>query len=493
MCGIIGIHAKGKPVAPELYDGLIHLQHRGQDAAGMLISDGAFHLKKGAGFVREVFHDASVKKLKGDWGIGHTRYSTTGSAVSLKNAQPFCLEGKYSLAINHNGNLTNYYRLYREMQEQGNEFETTSDVEVLCRVFAKVLEIHPEGGDFFEAVCKATEAVYEKSKGGYSVVGVIKGKGIFAFLDPHGIRPLVWGIRKDARGKTDYIFSSEGTMYHHLGFKFMGDVGNGEVFFVDQEGRLSRKVLRSEPLTPCVFEYVYFARADALLNDVSVYRARLRMGQNLARKWKKLYPAIKPDVVIPVPHSANTAALALAGQLGVRYSEGFYKNPFVGRTFIMPTQETREKSIRRKLTPQEFEIRGKKVMVVDDSIVRGTTSREVVRLLREFGAKKVYFLVVCPPIKFPDFYGIDIPTRSELIAADKTEEQVQQYIEADILMYQSIEGLVEAVTRKGNHKISRLSMPYLDGWYVTGDVTQESMLAVEKARTKERAVSPIKV
>ncbi|TSC74969.1 MAG: amidophosphoribosyltransferase [Parcubacteria group bacterium Gr01-1014_30] len=485
-------------MAPELYDGLVHLQHRGQDAAGMLTSDGSFHLKKGAGFVREVFHDANVKRLKGDWGIGHTRYSTTGSAQSLKNAQPFCFEGKYCVAMNHNGNLTNYYELYQEMKNQGIKFETTSDIEVLCRVFAKELETHPSaesggGGDFFETVCKATEAVYEKTKGGYSVVGVIKGKGLFAFRDPHGIRPLVWGARKNGQGKEDYIFSSEGTMYHHLGFKFMGDVGNGEVFFVDQEGKMYRKVLRSESLTPCVFEYVYFARPDALINDVSVYRSRLRMGQNLARKWKKLYPSIKPDVVIPVPNSANTAALALAGQLGVRYSEGFYKNPFVGRTFIMPTQETREKSIRRKLTPQKFEIRGKNVIVVDDSIVRGTTSREVVRLLRDFGAKRVYFLVVCPPIKFPDFYGIDIPTKNELIAANKTEEEVRQYIEADILMYQSIEGLVEAVTRKGNHKISRLSMPYLDGWYVTQDVTQESMLAVEKARTKERAVSPIKV
>ena len=244
--------------------------------------------------------------------------------------------------------------------------------------------------------------------------------------------------------------------------------------------------MRHELFTPDVFEYVYFARADAIINDVSVYRARLRMGQNLAEKWKQLYPNVVPDVVIPVPHSANTAALSLAGQFGVRYSEGFYKNPFVGRTFIMPSAEAREKSVRHKLTPQEFEIRGKSVMVIDDSIVRGTTSREVVRLLREFGAKEVYFVVVCPPIKFPDFYGIDIPTKTELIASNKTEEEVRAYIEADILMYQSIEGLVEAVTRKGEHHIDRLSMPYLDGWYVTEDVTEESMAAVEAARQQER-------
>ncbi len=482
MCGILGIY-QHKPVSTDLYDGLIHLQHRGQDAAGMLTYNDHFHLKKGLGYVRDVFDQDHMERLEGNWGIGHTRYPTSGSKSDVENAQPFYVSSPYGIAMAHNGDLTNYQALKKELaQKDHRQCNSSSDLEVILHVFASTLQTQPETSNFFESICRSVETVFDRTRGAYSVVGIIAGKGMFAFRDPHGIRPLVYGERKNADGTTDYIFSSENTMYYPLGFTLQGDVQPGELLYVNENGLLHRRRLRQEQFTPCIFEYIYLARPDSTLNDVSVYRARLRMGQNLAIQWKKKYPDVLPDIVIPVPFSSNTAALSMAHELGVRYSEGLYKNPFVGRTFIMPGQAKRRKSVLQKLSPQIFEIKDKNVLLVDDSIVRGTTSQEVVKLVRDAGAKKVYFASACPPVKYPDFYGIDMPTQSELIAANKTETEIREFIGADILLYQTIEDLVEAVTRKGNHHIDRPSMPYLDGWYVTGDIDKEKLQDLEKEK-----------
>lgn len=483
MCGVIGIFSH-KPVAQEIYDGLIHLQHRGQDAAGILTYDGKFHLEKGAGYVRDVFRQENVEHLEGAWGLGHTRYPTAGSKFSVENAQPFTLTAPYGLAMIHNGDLTNYQELKNELAEKDlRHCNTSSDLEVIMHVFAgKLRKLDPQH-DFFENLCQTVETVYTRTRGAYSVVGIVAGKGMVAFRDPHGIRPLVWGSRQNSDGTIDYIFSSENTMYYPLGFKLQGDVQPGELMYVNERGELQRRRLRSEEFTPCVFEYIYLARPDAMLNGVSVYRSRLRMGQNLALRWKEKYPGIIPDVVIPVPFSSNTAALSFAAELGVRYSEGLYKNQFIGRTFIMPGQEKRRKSVLQKLSPQETEIKGKDVLLLDDSIVRGTTSKEVVKLVRDAGAKKIYFASACPPVKYPDFYGIDLPTRAELIAAHMSEEEIREFINADILLFQTIEDLFEAVTRKGEfHNIERLSMPYLDGKYITGDIDEKRLGLLEEEK-----------
>lgn len=482
MCGIIGIFSH-KPVASEIYDGLIHLQHRGQDAAGILTYSKRFHLTKGAGYVRDVFNQSNMEMLEGNWGLGHTRYPTAGSKHAVENAQPFTLHAPYGIAMIHNGDLTNYKTLKEELTEKDRRHcNSSSDLEVIMHVFAAKLEELDPANDFFENICKAVESVFDRTRGGYSVIGLIAGKGMIAFRDPHGIRPFVCGTRQNADGTRDFIFSSENTMYYPLGFKFEGNVQPGEVVYINEKGEMQSRVLRKELFTPDIFEYVYLARPDSVLNNVSVYRSRLRMGQNLARRWKEKYPTVIPDVVIPVPFSSNTAALSMAHELGVRYTEGLYKNPFIGRTFIMPGQEKRRKSVLQKLSPQETEIKDKNVLLVDDSIVRGTTSKEVVKLVRDAGAKKVYFVSACPPVKYPDFYGIDLPTRAELIAAHMSEEEIQEFIGADILLYQTIEDLVEAVTRKGEHNIDRPSMPYLDGWYVTGDIDIAKIEELEKEK-----------
>ncbi|MBU0579333.1 amidophosphoribosyltransferase [Patescibacteria group bacterium] len=481
MCGIIGIFSH-QPVASEVYDGLIHLQHRGQDAAGICTCGENFHLKKGSGLVRDVFHQGHMDRLLGNWGIGHTRYSTAGTRTGSENAQPFTVHSPYGIAMAHNGDLTNYREIKKELAEKDKRHcNSSSDTEVILHVFAsKLQEINGGGtGEFFDQICTAVNSVYDRCTGAYSVVGIIKDKGMIAFRDPHGIRPLACGMRKNENGSYDYIFSSENTMYYPLGFDFKGDVQPGEIVYINEKGKMYSRQLRKAMFTPCIFEYVYLARPDSMINNISVYRARLRMGQNLAKRWQKLFPHVTPDIVIPIPFSSNTAALSMAHGLGVRYSEGLYKNPFIGRTFIMPGQANRKKSILQKLSPQEVEIKNKNIMLVDDSIVRGNTSKLVVDLVRHAGAKRVFFVSACPPIKYPDFYGIDMPTRGELIATDKTTEEIREIIGADILYYQQIDDLVEAVTRKGEHNIDRPSMPYLDGWYVTGDIDENRMKELE--------------
>ena len=467
MCGITGIYSH-KPVASELYESVVHLQHRGTDAAGIMTYDERMHKHKGLGLARDVFTQDNISLLKGNIGISHNRYPTHGE-FGHGEVQPVWTSVPYGIAIAHNGQITNYEELVEEVTKKGKTYlNTTSDTEVLLHVLAK--ELNKEGTpetseEFFKVLCDAVSTIFTKVKGAYSVTGIVIGKGLFAFRDPRGIRPLVKGER-DNNGKTDYIFASENTMFYSMGYESTGNVLPGELIYVDNDGKQFSKRLVKEEFNPCIFEYVYFARPDAVLNDVGVYRSRLRMGQNLAYAWMKKYPHIKPDIVIPAPSTANTSALAFAHEIGVRYSEGLYKNPFVGRTFIMPGQEERKSSVKHKLVPQETEILGKEVMIVDDSIVRGNTSREIVRMLRDFGVKKVYFVSACPPVKHPCYYGVDMPTSEELIAGNKSVDDIKKILGVDILLYQEIDDLVEAVTRKGDHHIDTPCMACLDGHYV---------------------------
>jgi amidophosphoribosyltransferase len=476
MCGIVGQFGH-QEVSTEIYEALVHLQHRGQDAAGILTYKNSdtnrFYLRKGKGLARNVFSEAKylIEDLPGTWGLGHVRYPTNGSAFDLINAQPFHTNYPYGIAMVHNGNLSNYDELKDWLLNERKVLcNSGSDLECILSLFSTFLGDLDESNSLFDNICESVEYVYQKARGGYSVISIIAGKGMLAFRDPHGIRPLVMGKRIDKNGKYEYIFASETNMFYSLGFEHVGDVGHGEVVFIDAQGELHRKKIRHESFTPDAFEYIYFARPDAIINDVSVYRSRLRMGQNLANKWKATYPDITPDVVIPVPFSANVAALSLASELGVRYTEGLYKNPFIGRTFIMDNQDKRRRSVRQKLSPQKYEIQGKKVMVVDDSIVRGTTSREVIQILRDAGAKEIYMVSACPPLFYPDFYGISIPTQDELIASKMNHEELRKYLEVDALLFQDIEGLTEAIIRKGKQHIDKLSMPYFDCDYVTKDI-----------------------
>jgi amidophosphoribosyltransferase len=489
MCGIVGIYSH-EPVAAELYDSLIHLQHRGQDAAGMLTCDERFHTRQGLGLVREIFSPKNVLPLKGNMGIAHTRYPTAGG-YSENDIQPLWIGSPRGIALAHNGNIVNYPELADEIRlKQHRHLNSSLDSEALLLMLADKLAtgFYADDDDeaFFKQLCHAVKYVFQRMEGAYSIVSVVIGKGLVAFRDPHGIRPLVWGERKNANGTRDYIFASETTPFYALGFEPKGDLQPGEVAFVNKEGKLFRQVIEAKEFRPCVFEYVYFARPDSTLDGISVYRSRLRMGQNLAQRWKEAYPDCIPDVVIPAPFTANTAALSFAHELGVRYSEGLYKNPFIGRTFIMPNQKARSRSVRYKLTPQRTEIENKSVLIVDDSIVRGTTSREIVRMVREFGAKEIYFVSTCPPIKNPCFYGIDIPSRHELIAANNTIEQISQYLGVDKLLYQTQDDLVEAVTRRGQHHIQHPCMACMDGKYICGNITEQKIVELEQIREAAR-------
>lgn len=481
MCGIVGIFSH-ESVAAELHDSLIHLQHRGQDAAGIVTAlDAALYQKHGQGLVREIFKQEDMSTLPGNMGIAHVRYPTAGG-YSKADIQPVVTSEPFNIALAHNGNLTNHHELAAPMQEQ---LQTSLDSEVILRMLTTALSSRAAAGAG-SSVLDALQHVYVTVKGSYSTVCTIPGRGLLAFRDPHGIRPLVWGERKRADGRSDYIFASENTPFYSLGFEPRGDLAAGEAIFVDVQGNLQRHMIVTKKFAPCVFEYVYFARPDSTLDGVSVYRSRLRMGQNLAKKWKQIYPDVVPDIVIPVPFTSNTAALSFAHELGVRYSEGLYKNPFIGRTFIMPNQKTRSRSVRYKLTPQRTEIENKKVLIVDDSIVRGTTSREIVKMIREFGAKAIYFASACPPVTHPCFYGIDMPSQDELIGANNPIEKTRDYLGVDILLYQTQEDLVEAVTRRGDHQIENPCMACLNGQYVCGEMSEEKIVSLQEKRQIEK-------
>ena len=474
MCGIAGIIGNGQ-VSTELYESLLALQHRGQDCAGISTYNKCFHQKRGLGLVREVFSQEDIFDLKGNMGIGQVRYPTVG-AITKEEVQPFYVNSPYGISMAYNGNVYNYWQLKEELFKNDlRHTNSSSDMEVILNVFAYELSRFCHR-DFFDSVCQAVSSVHKRVKGAYSVVSMIADKGMVVFRDPHGIRPLIWGQRKTSF-KTEHIFASENTMLQILGYDFYRDIEPGEVVFIDLNGEVKTKRVTEKEFKPCIFEYVYFARVDSFLNGVSIYRSRLRMGQNLANI----------DVVILAPQSATTAALSCANELGVRYTEGIYKNPFIGRTFIMPGQEARQKANKYKLSAIKQEIKNKNVLVVDDSIVRGNVSRHIVKLMRENGAKKVYFGSASPPLRWPDIYGIDLPTREEYIAYDRSVEEIQQSIGADVLIYQDLDDLIEAVTRKGKLKFSRPHCAYFDGKYPTEEINEEVLVEIEKRRKQERS------
>lgn len=484
MCGIIGIYGKDN-VVQEIFDSLIMVQHRGQDAAGIMTYDektGQFCMKKGDGLVREVFHTKNMIRLKGSLGIGHVRYPTAGIYESAE-AQPFFVNSPFGIALVHNGNLTNYRELKKELLETNiRHLNTYSDSEVLLNVLAdeilRLRTVNLTKTQLFKAMAK----VYDRLKGGYSAVAVIGDKGMLGFRDPHGIRPLVLGVRKSSF-KTEYIFASETVALDCLGFEYLRDVKPGEVVFIDKNRQLHSKLCTKSVYNPCIFEYIYLARPDSVMDKVNVYKARLRLGEKLAKQIKKA--KLKIDVVIPVPDTSRSAALPLAQALGVRYREGLVKNRYIGRTFIMPGQGIRKKSIRQKLNPVELEIKGKNVLLVDDSIVRGNTSRQIIRLVRSAGAKKVYFASSAAPLKHPCVYGVDMPSRSDFVANNLSVPEIAKAIEADGLFYQTVENMVAAVN-EGNVKIKKPCTACFAGEYPTSSVTEAFLARVEKLREIEK-------
>jgi len=487
MCGIVGVVAKG-PVNQLLYDGLLLLQHRGQDAAGIVTSQRkTFHMHKGPGLVRDVFRTRNMRSLPGNMGIGHCRYPTAGSASNAGEAQPFYVNSPFGIVLGHNGNLTNAEQLKEEMYRLDlRHINTNSDSEVLLNVFAHELE-RAAGGVRLEpdAVFAAVANVHRRCRGAYAVVAMIAGLGLVAFRDPFGIRPLVIG-RNDTPDGVEWLVASESVALEGLGFKLVRDVAPGEAILVTEDGSFHARVCASRAtLMPCIFEYVYLARPDSVIDGVSVYEARLRMGEHLADRIRRDFPDIRIDVVIPVPDSSRPSALELATRLGVTYREGFVKNRYIGRTFIMPGQTMRRKSVRQKLNPIDIEFRGKNVLIVDDSIVRGTTSREIVQMAREAGATRVYFASAAPPVRFPNVYGIDMPTRHELIATGRSEQEVAHEIGADAVIYQDLDALERAV-RASSRDLSAFETSCFDGCYVTGDITTEYLAEVEYRRDSSR-------
>ena len=487
MCGIIGIVAK-TPVNQMLYDGLLLLQHRGQDAAGIVTAhDKTFHMHKGPGLVRDVFRTRDMRALLGNVGIGHCRYPTAGSAYSAAESQPFYVNSPFGIVLAHNGNLTNTEQLKEELFRLDlRHINTNSDSEVLLNVLAHELERAAGHGRLdAESVYAAVAAVHRRCRGAYAVVAMIAGLGLVAFRDPYGIRPLVIGRAETPQG-TEYAVASESVALRALGFELLRDVAPGEAVVVDLDGRFNSRVCAPNAvLTPCIFEYVYLARPDSVIDGVSVYEARLRMGNELAAKIRREFGHLDIDVVIPVPDTSRPSALQLATGLGLSYREGFVKNRYIGRTFIMPGQTMRRKSVRQKLNAIDLEFKGKNVLIVDDSIVRGTTSREIVQMAREAGANKVFFASAAPPVRYPNVYGIDMPTRQEFIATGRTTEEVAREIEADAVIYQDLDALRTAV-RAAQTGIKQFETSCFDGCYITGDVTAEYLSGVEARRDGKR-------
>ena len=484
MCGILGI-VSNSAVNQALYDGLTVLQHRGQDAAGIMTCDAnRMYLRKSNGLVRDVFHTRHMLNLHGNMGIGHTRYPTAGNFSSAES-QPFYVNSPFGIALGHNGNLTNAEKLKRELFETDQRhINTNSDSEVLLNIFAHELQTRVQGnlilepGDIFSAV----EAVHKRCRGAYAVVALIVGRGIVAFRDPNGIRPAVIGKRM-VDGKDEFMIASESVAVDALGYELLRDIEPGEAIYLDINGNMhSQQCAQETQCSPCIFEHVYFARPDSVMDGISVYKARLRMGEYLAQNIKRTYPDHDIDVVLPIPDTSRTSALSLAYHLGIRYSEGFIKNRYIGRTFIMPGQKQRKKSVRQKLNPIGLEFKGKNVLLVDDSIVRGTTSQQIIQMARDAGAKKVYFASAAPPVQFPNVYGIDMPAASELIGHNRNAEQIAKLIGADWLIYQDLSDLEEAVKKKAKSKVDRFDTSVFNGEYVTGDVTEEYLKSIEDAR-----------
>lgn len=482
MCGIVGIVAKSN-VNQALYDALTVLQHRGQDAAGMVTChDGRFALRKDNGLVRDVFRQRHMERLTGNMGIGHVRYPTAGGASSSE-AQPFYVNSPYGITLAHNGNLTNVEDIKKDLFNSDlRHINTNSDSEVLLNVFAHELhqlkKMQPAPDDIFTAV----KRVHKRCRGGYAVISMITGYGIVGFRDPHGIRPIVFGKRKTKKG-TEYMIASESVALSALGFKLVRDLEPGEAVYIDVDGNLHTQQCAENPkLAPCIFEHVYLARPDSIIDKISVYKARLRMGEKLADKILRVYPDNNIDVVIPIPDTSRTSALQLAYKLGVKFREGFIKNRYIGRTFIMPGQSQRKKSVKQKLNAIDLEFKGKNVLLVDDSIVRGTTCKQIIDMARDAGAKNVYFASAAPAVRYPNVYGIDMPAASELIGHGHTDEEVAKLIGADWLLYQDLDDLIDCAV-EGNPDIEQFDCSVFNGEYVTGDIDQTYLDRLESMRS----------
>ena len=484
MCGIVGLVGTSA-VNQRLYDALTVLQHRGQDAAGIATSgDGGLCVRKASGLVRDVFQQQHMLELKGHIGIGHVRYPTAG-CDSASEAQPFYVNSPYGICLAHNGNLTNATELAEVLiREDRRHLNTTSDSEVLLNVFASELQRIGTPRVTPADVFAALEAVYRRCRGGFAVVAMVIGHGVVGFRDPNGIRPLVLGERDTAQGK-EWMLASESVALDSLAFRFVRDIAPGEAVLIDEAGRLhSHRCVAAARHAPCIFEYVYFARPDSKIDDISVYRARMRMGDRLAEKILRERPNHDIDVVIPIPDTSRTSALQLAQRLGLKYREGFTKNRYIGRTFIMPGQQQRQKSVRSKLNAIDLEFRGKNVLLVDDSIVRGTTSAQIIELAREAGARKVYFASAAPPVRYPNVYGIDMPAARELVAAGRSVDDVMRLIGADWLVYQDLDDLIAACKHEDS-QIEEFDTSCFSGQYVTGDITPQYLDRLQRERSDE--------
>ena len=481
MCGIVGIVGHTN-VNQSLYDALTVLQHRGQDAAGIVTCDnGRLALRKDNGMVSDVFRTSHMQRLIGNMGIGHVRYPTAGSSSSAE-AQPFYVNSPYGITLAHNGNLTNAEQIGEDLFKSDlRHINTNSDSEVLLNIFAHELQVLGKLSPTEEDIFTAVSAVHHRCKGAYAVVAMITGYGIVGFRDPNGIRPVCFGEKTTEKG-VEYMIASESVALQAMGFQLVRDIEPGEAVFISTEGELFTRQCAAVPkYSPCIFELVYLARPDSIMDGISVYKSRLRMGDKLAEKIKRTWPDHDIDVVVPIPDTSRTSALQLANTLGVKYREGFIKNRYIGRTFIMPGQSQRQKSVRQKLNAIELEFQGKNVLLVDDSIVRGTTCRQIIEMARDAGANKVYFASAAPAVRYPNVYGIDMPAANELIAHDSTVEEIQQKIGADWLVYQDLNDLVDTA-KEGNPNIKAFDCSVFNGEYVTGDIDDAYLQNLESKR-----------
>ncbi|MBI4882387.1 MAG: amidophosphoribosyltransferase [Planctomycetes bacterium] len=489
MCGFIGILRPSGHVFADICDGLVSIQHRGQDAAGIATFEPPrFHLKRGSGLVRDVFIPDDARRLTGSLGIGHVRYPTIGG-TGEENAQPFVLNHPFGIALAHNGNLTNYHELARSLgREDCRLMDSTCDAEVIINVLADELVRRRAEWFSVDLLFAAIQGSMGRLKGAYSVVGAVAGQGLFAFRDPLGIKPILMAERPE-NGGIAFCVASESVVLDVLDFHRTENIQPGEAVFISRAGEVTRRTLSAGQHHPCLFEYVYFARPDSFLDHVSVYKTRLRLGQKLAESWRKT--GIQADVIIPIPESATTAAMSMARELGIKYREGFVKNRYIGRTFIMANDQMRRSSVRAKLNPIQLEFEGKDVLLVDDSIVRGNTSRQIVALARASGARKVFFAAYSPPLRYPCVYGIDMSTKLEFIAKDRTEQEVAREIGADFVLYQTLEDLEES-TREGNAQLTTFCNACFTGRYPTNDVTPEVLEAIEGDRLSAHEPVPPK-
>ena len=483
MCGIVGVISQSG-VNQLIYDSLLLLQHRGQDAAGIVTMLGTkCYMHKARGMVRDVFRTRNMRALPGNVGLGQVRYPTAGNAYSEEEAQPFYVNAPFGIVLVHNGNLTNAPALKQELfAVDRRHINTESDTEVLINVLAHELELAARDLPLTpEVIFKAVAAVHRRIRGSYAVVALIAGHGLLAFRDPFGIRPLCLGEGDGAQGH-EVMLASESVAIEGTGHRVLRDVAPGEAVFVDLQARVHTRQCAQRPvLNPCMFEYVYLARPDSVIDGISVYQARLNLGETLAQRVINTLPPSEIDVVIPIPESSRPSAMQLAQKIGRPYREGFVKNRYVGRTFIMPGQAVRKKSVRQKLNAIGVEFRGRNVLLVDDSIVRGTTSKEIVQMAREAGARKVYMASAAPPVRYPNVYGIDMPTREELIAHDRSIEEIRAFIDADALIYQDVDAM-KRVVRALNPRVQGFEASCFDGHYITGDISHDEFKAIEAQR-----------